>query len=211
MTALSFHEVRMSARLAYGSTLGLEHQTEIAQMASGFEQRNNRWAHAKRKYNLAAGPRPMSELVNLLTFFEARGGRLYGFRWQDQFDFKSGSLTAQVTALDQSCRAIDSGGQDFQLQKLYQSGTSTVIRDIHKPVASTVTVAVDGSVLRPNAFTLNSINGTFRLNTAVTDTARVTAGYEFDVPVRFDVDVLEIEYTSADTGRINAIPLLELK
>lgn len=211
MASPSFHDVRLPVRLAYGSTAGLERQTEIASMASGFEQRNSRWAHAKRKYNIAAGPRPIGELINLLQFFEARGGRLYGFRWQDKFDFQSCELGRTIRAVDQTCLPLDKVGVQFQLQKTYTSGATIMTRSITKPIASSVVVAVAGRALAPNAFTLDALSGKIRLASAAANPALVTAGYQFDVPVRFDIDQLEIEYTAHDAGRINAIPLIELR
>ena len=41
--------------------------------------------------------------------------------------------------------------------------------------------------------------------------AAVTAGFEFDVPVRFDSDFLEINLTAFDAGDIPVIPLIEIR
>lgn len=208
---ISFHEIRLPLRLAYGSIAGVESHTDIAAMASGFEQRNSRWARVRRKYNIAAGPRPISELVELLAFFEARGGRLYGFRWQDWLDYKSCAMNVDVSASDTTPLALGEDGKKFQLQKTYVSGTSTITRRITKPVAGSVKVAVDGMEIDADDFTLDSTTGIFELNEAASDVTSVTAGYEFDVPVRFDIDHLEIEYAAHDAGRINAVPLIELR
>ena len=40
--------------------------------------------------------------------------------------------------------------------------------------------------------------------------AAVTAGFLFDVPVRFDTDRLDIELTSFDAAEAPAIPLIEV-
>jgi uncharacterized protein (TIGR02217 family) len=40
--------------------------------------------------------------------------------------------------------------------------------------------------------------------------ATVTAGFLFDVPVRFDIDRLDIELTSFDAASAPAIPLIEV-
>jgi uncharacterized protein (TIGR02217 family) len=39
----------------------------------------------------------------------------------------------------------------------------------------------------------------------------VTAGFEFDVPVRFDTDKLEVNVQSFLHGSIPAIPLIEIR
>jgi uncharacterized protein (TIGR02217 family) len=41
--------------------------------------------------------------------------------------------------------------------------------------------------------------------------AVVTAGFRFDVPVRFDTDTLEVNLTSFAAGDIPAIPLVEIR
>jgi uncharacterized protein (TIGR02217 family) len=41
--------------------------------------------------------------------------------------------------------------------------------------------------------------------------AVVTAGYEFDVPVRFDTDKLEINLSLIEAGSIPNIPIVEIR
>jgi uncharacterized protein (TIGR02217 family) len=39
----------------------------------------------------------------------------------------------------------------------------------------------------------------------------ITAGFQFDVPVRFDTDTLEVNLTSFAAGEIPSIPLVEIR
>ena len=41
--------------------------------------------------------------------------------------------------------------------------------------------------------------------------APVTAGFEFDVPVRFDTDYLEVDLAYFEAGQIPNIPIVEIK
>jgi uncharacterized protein (TIGR02217 family) len=41
--------------------------------------------------------------------------------------------------------------------------------------------------------------------------AVVTAGFRFDVPVRFDTDRLDIDLSAFTAGEIPAIPLVEIR
>jgi uncharacterized protein (TIGR02217 family) len=41
--------------------------------------------------------------------------------------------------------------------------------------------------------------------------AAVTAGFHFDVPVRFDTDYLEVDLSAFAAGMIPKIPLVEIK
>ena len=43
------------------------------------------------------------------------------------------------------------------------------------------------------------------------EAAAVTAGFLFDVPVRFDTDYLEVDLAAFTAGAIPKIPLLEIK
>ena len=77
-----FHEVLFPAALSFGSRGGPERRTEIVTLASGFEERNTPWAHARRRYDAGLGLRGLDDLHRVVAFFEARMGRLYGFRWR---------------------------------------------------------------------------------------------------------------------------------
>ena len=86
---MAFHEVRFPARLSFGSTGGPERKTEIVALASGHEERNAPWAHSRRRFDAGMGLQSLDDLAAVVEFFEARAGRLHGFRWEDWADFKS--------------------------------------------------------------------------------------------------------------------------
>lgn len=50
-----FDEVAIPARLAFGSTGGVERKTEIVELASGHERRSTPWAMGRRRYLVGAG------------------------------------------------------------------------------------------------------------------------------------------------------------
>ena len=93
-----FHEVRFPLAVALGGSGGPERKTEIVTTGSGREERIARWAHAKRKYDAGTGVKTIAALAEIVTFFEERRGRLFGFRWRDRLDWKSCAVTAQVLA-----------------------------------------------------------------------------------------------------------------
>lgn len=98
---MSFHEVNLPARLAFGSTGGVERRTEVVTLGSGFERRSTPWAHGRRRYLIGANLRSLDDMAALTGFFEARRGRLYGFRFRDFADCKSCAPGAAVGPLDQ--------------------------------------------------------------------------------------------------------------
>lgn len=207
---MSFHEVRLPARLAFGSTGGVERRTEVVTLASGFERRSSPWANGRRRWLIGAGVRSLDDAAVLVAFFEARRGRLYGFRFKDFADFKSGAPSAAVAATDQALRTGDGSRTTFQLVKRYGEGLDAVVREIRKPVAGTVKVAVDG-VEPGSGWLADPATGLVTFDAAPASGAAVTAGFEFDTPARFDTDRIDVTLESFEAGRVVAVPLVEVR
>ena len=208
---MSFHEVRLPARLAFGSTGGVERRTEIVTLGSGFERRSTPWAQGRRRYLIGANLRSLDDMAALTGFFEARRGRLYGFRFQDFADRKSCAPGAAVGPLDQALGEGDGARTAFQLVKRYGEGEDALGRLIAKPVRETVRLAIDGVELAAAAFAVDAATGAVTLDAAPGAGAVVTAGFEFDTPVRFDADRIEVTLESFDAGRMAAVPLIEVR
>jgi uncharacterized protein (TIGR02217 family) len=208
---MAFHEVRLPARLAFGSTGGVERRTEIVTLGSGFERRSTPWAQGRRRYLIGANLRSLDDMAALTGFFEARSGRLYGFRFRDFVDCKSCMPAAMPGPLDQTLGEGDGTRTCFQLVKRYGAGADALDRPISKPLAGTVRVAVDAVELAPGLFTVDATTGRVTLETAPGAGATVTAGFEFDTPVRFDADRIEVTLESFEAGRMAAVPLIEVR
>lgn len=206
-----FHEARLPARLAFGCTGGVERRTEVTTLASGFEQRSTPWALGRRRYLIATATRPLDEVAELVSFFEARRGRLAGFRFRDPADFKSCAPSAQPAAEDQVLGTGDGARIAFQLTKTYGAGPEAVVRPIAKPVAGSVKVAVAGVVLVAEAFLVEPTTGLVTLAAAPAAGAAVTAGFEFDTPVRFDLDRLDVTLEGFAAARVAACALVEVR
>ncbi|MGN6208631.1 phage distal tail protein, Rcc01695 family [Asticcacaulis sp.] len=199
-----FHEVRFPARLAFGSGSGIERKTEIVSLASGYERRISPWALGRRRYLIGAGVKSLVDAAELLAFFEAREGRLYGFRFKDFADFKSCALNVSPAATDQAIGSGDGVTTAFQLVKAYAS----VVRDITKPVNGTVRVAVEGVEV---GFAVDETTGIVTLAGAPAAGQTVTAGFEFDTPVRFDSERIDLTLEGVDAGRLTAVSLVEIR
>jgi uncharacterized protein (TIGR02217 family) len=208
---MAFTETRLPARLAFGSTGGVERRTDIVQLASGYEQRSTPWADGRRRYLIGGGVRAIAEAQALVAFFEAQRGRLNGFRFQDFADFSSAAPGAPVTALDQPIGTGDGATVVFQLSKTYGSGADAYVRPIKKPVAGTVQVAVAGVALSPSAFITDTTTGLVTLTAAPAAGQAITAGFQFDVPVRFDADRIDMTLESFEAARLVAVPLIEIR
>ncbi len=209
---MSFHEVRFPANLSFGSTGGPERRTEIVTLANGFEERNTPWAQSRRRYDAGLGLRSLDDVAALIAFFEARRGQLYGFRWKDWADFKSCKPSARVGALDQVLGAGDGAQREFVLAKTYDPLGTAFRRPILKPVAGTVQVAVAGDAkVEAVDYALDPATGQLTFVEPPDVGAVVTAGFEFDVPVRFDTDRIAVSVASFQAGEVPSVPVVEVR
>jgi uncharacterized protein (TIGR02217 family) len=209
----SFHEVRFPVEIGIRSRGGPERRTDIVTLGSGREERNARWAHARRRYDAGYGVRSLAALSQVIAFFEERRGRLYGFRFRDRTDYRSSQNGALPLNTDQPLGLGTGTKATFNLVKTYGGSFAPYQRAITKPVVGSVSVAVAGLARTPGThFTVDATTGViaFTAGNIPVNGAVVTAGFEFDVPVRFDTDRLEIDMASFDAGEIPSIPLIEI-
>ncbi|KQR77344.1 DUF2460 domain-containing protein [Rhizobium sp. Leaf341] len=208
-----FHEVRFPLRLALGTSGGPVRRTDIISLSNGRETRNNRWRAARRHYDAGSGIRSIDDLYAVVAFFEARSGQLHGFRFRDPLDFRSGSPGQAVTARDQVIGTGDGQTAGFPLVKTYADAGGGTVREIGKPVAGTLLVSVDGTAIPFERVSLDAATGivTFAPGHVPPAGAVVRAGFEFDVPVRFDTDRIDVDLAQFRAGRIPNIPLVEIR
>ena len=188
---MSFHEVRFPDAISRGARGGPERRTQIVELASGDEERNASWANSRRRYDVAYGIRRADDLAAVVAFFEARNGRLHGFRYKDWADYKSCLPSQAISPIDQPMGTGTGSQQTFQLAKRYTSGAQSWTRAIAKPVAGTVRIALNG-VEQMTGWSVNTANGSVTFTNAPGAGVAITAGFEFDVPVRFDSDTLDM-------------------
>ncbi len=204
---------RFPDSISYGSSGGPEYNTTVVALGSGHEQRIRNFDHPLHKYNVGLGVKVLTDLETILQYFHVVAGRFDGFRYKDFTDFSSAGLGNTVANTDQNIGTGDSttgfdGTADFDLIKLYSFGSTTYSRPIYKPITGTLLVAVDGV---PKAETTQwtadySIGRiTFVAGQHPTTGQVVTAGYEFDVPVRFDSDMIDISHEFFNAGALNII------
>ncbi|PWJ19155.1 DUF2460 domain-containing protein [Jannaschia seohaensis] len=209
---MGFHEIRFPTALSFGSVGGPERLTEIVALANGHEERNTPWAHSRRRYDAGIGMRSLDNLAELIAFFEARRGRLYGFRWKDWADHLSCGPSGVPGPGDQVIGFGDGSATEFALTKTYASGGADYVRPITKPVEGSVRVAVDGIEVAEGAgFTVDPTTGLVSLNVTPGSGLVVSAGFAFDVPVRFDTDAIRISAAGFQAGEVPDVPVVELR
>lgn len=213
MPISSFHDELFPVAVALGASGGPVRRTEVVSLASGHESRNARWAHSRRRYDAGLGLRSLDDLHDVLAFFEARGGRLFGFRFRDPMDNKSCAPAATPANGDQAIGTGDGATDTFALVKQYGSEAALPARRITRPVEASVLVAVDTVAQTESTdFTVDHATGTvtFQPGSIPAVDAEVTAGFAFDVPVRFDTDEIIVSLRAFQAGDIPSIPIVEI-
>lgn len=206
---VAFHEVRFPTDISLGARGGPERRTDVVTMRSGAEERNSIWAGSRRKYNAGYGVKSFAQLEKVLAFWEERRGRLYGFRWKDRVDWKSCASASVPGSNDQVIGTGNGSATTFQLVKTYGSTFTPWSRQIRKPVAGTVLVSVNG-VTQTSGWSVDLTTGVVTFASAPANGAIIRAGFEFDMPARFDTDYLEVDYSHFEAGQIPNIPVVEI-
>ena len=209
---MSFHEIRFPVGLSFGSLGGPERRTDVVTLANGFEERNTPWAHSRRRYDAGLGLRSLDDVETLIAFFEARRGQLHGFRWKDWSDYRSCRPSQKVSPFDQTVGRGDGVTTVFGLVKTYRSGEQTYERPIGKPVAGTVQVALAGDPkIAALEFDVDAASGRISFSSAPDIGVLITAGFEFDVAVRFDTDRLQTSVGAFQAGEVPNVPVIEVR
>lgn len=203
-----FIEQRFPVEISYGSTGGPTFSTTVFESSSGYEQRNVNWSKSRCRYDVSHGIKTHADMEDILNFFYTVRGKATAFRYKDWSDY---ILTQELIATG------DGATLEFQVIKTYSVGASQYVRDIKKlvqPAAGPPPVVFEvyvNSVLVTSGYTVDYNTGiiTFAVAPTIGHTIKVTG--EFDVPVRFDTDEMEITLESFDLETWDGIPLVEVK
>ena len=209
----SFHDVRFPLELGFGAAGGPAFSTLVVVTASGAEQRNAEWSDARLEYDAGLGIRSEADLKRLVGFFRARRGQAHGFRFLDPLDNGSAADGGEPAALDQPLGIGDGGTTRFALVKTYGDAALPdelpQTRRISRPWPESVAVAVAG-VAQASGWTL-APGGYVDFEAAPAAGAVVTAGFRFDVPVRFATDRIEVSIAGWRAGELPSVPLIEIR
>ena len=189
---MSFDNVRLPDDIERGAAGGPTFNTEITALRNGHEQRRAVWSRARQAWDIGYSIQAAVDYVRILNFFYARQGRFRGFRFRDWSDY---------SVSDESFGTGDGSTVEFQLVKNYTSGTTTYTRRITRPVDAIV-VTGDGAVDYETGLVTYPIAPT-------TGTALQWTG-EFDIPCRFNTDVLNTSIEHLNAMGAPSIPVVEI-
>ena len=201
-----FDDVLFPLDIGREAEVTAEFSTNIVTTLSGHERRNSSWENARLSYDVSPGVRSENDLGILLAFFRARHGPAVGFRFTDPFDNSSHVMTGAPDKLDQILGTGDAVRTAFPLIKTY--GADGQVRRITRPVPNSVTVAVNN--VAATGWSLNA-GGIIEFQTAPALGAVITAGFRFDVPVRFATDRLDFARATFGAGDMPTIALVEIR
>ena len=195
----NFSEERFPTDISYGISGGPKFNTDVITTHSGYEYRNINSLTARNLYNVAHGVKSKDQLDRLLVFFRAMRGKAVGFRFKDWLDYK---------ASNQHLAIADGKSSQFQLVKTYQLGDFIEQRQIFKPVVNSVKIYFDNELV--SFWQINTVTGILTFSSPPKAQIKISADFEFDVPVRFDTDHISASIDSYDVHSMVAIPLIEI-
>ena len=202
----SFDDISFPIDIGAEASVAPGFSTNVVTSASGNEYRNVNWQQARLRFDAGPGVRGDEDIGTLLAFFRARRGAAVGFRFRDPYDFSSNGMTGELTPLDQQIGTGDGATSRFELRKTYAGGEE---RRITRPADGTIRIAVDG-IEQATGWSVEPM-GEILFDTPPQAGAAITAGYLFDVPVRFADDRLEVNRATFLAGEAPSVPLIEIR
>lgn len=213
---MAFLDLAFPRRISANVQGGPERRVDIVTLASGEEERNARWKNSRRSFDAGLALQDADDLAAVIAFFEETGGPLHSFRFRDWSDFSSATTSkSNPSATDQELGVGDGSQTDFQLVKTYGS-LSPYTREITKPVSGSVVVALNGAP-QGSGWSVDNLTGVVSFSSAPGVGVTVSAGFKFDVPVRFDTQALLVdmaffsEAKGEGLGAVPEIPLIEVR
>ncbi|WP_138464219.1 DUF2460 domain-containing protein [Poseidonocella sp. HB161398] len=190
-----------------------ERRTDVVTLESGHEERNQRWAHARRSWQAGLGIRRADDLDDVVALWEQAAGARHSFRFRDWTDWRSGLPSEPVTPLDQPLGTGDGSAVTFQVVKVY-GALQPYARPVALPSLASLRIAVDGAELT-SGWSLSATGGRVTFDSAPAPGAVLTCGFTYAMPVRFG-DTLTIDaafFRSSGAGIASApdIPLMEVR
>ena len=209
---MAFHDVRLDPQISHGAKGGPSWRTTVITTGSGFESRNSEWARPKAKWDVSHILESAQKRADLLAFFHARRGSAHGFRFKDWIDYYVGmgfpNGVIEYTGYQQFATGNGSA-TTFQLTKTYSDGGGSFVRKITRPVSGTVKIYV-GGVLQASGVTINYSTGVVTFASAPANAALIQWAGQFDVPVRFMSDEMDIDILCPTYGEWGSIGIVEI-
>lgn len=202
---IGFHEVRFPEDVSWGSKGGPVYKTQVFTSHRGWEKRNIDWSQPMMQFNAAYGIRTDAQILNVINFFNARQGRLFGFRYKSWTNYRVESAPI-ATGDGESLR--------LPLYKFFGFAGARHYKRLRKIVRGSVTnVSAGGEVLiEGEDFRIDYDGGEIVTNAAVGHGIPIMAlTLEFDEPVRFEEDSVENVIEQYNNNSLSALDLVSIR
>lgn len=171
--------------------------TDLTVVDSGAESANARWENPLHKFTLPEAVRDMETFNAVRNHWMVMRGPFQLWPWRDPLDFASVELQRPneqppITDNDEALGVGDGLTTQFQLYRTYRAGSHSVRRKIELPIVSSVVVGFippsdDPGYVLP-AWTVTRPGGLVVFAAPVAADVTLSAGFLFDVCVRFESD-----------------------
>lgn len=176
--------------------------TTITQVSSGDEHRNKNWKHPLHRFSAPEAIKCHDHIEDLRDHWMVMAGPAFTFPFRDPLDFASRRLlkpnTPPVVGMTDGVIGIGDGVKTvFQLQKTYTRGAFSYQRPVFLPVLGTVLVGMNALLPAtadpvlpggPYTWDVTRYGGSVIFDHAPEEGVIVTAGFLFDVEIRFEAD-----------------------
>jgi uncharacterized protein (TIGR02217 family) len=193
--------VRLPTNVEKGVRGGPQFNTTVVRTDGGLTSTNQNWAYPLYRGQVAYAIQTREDLEEVIEFFWARRGRMYGFLFKDWSDY---------TFTTETLGTGDGVEDQFQVIRTYSDTVRPFSRPLFHPIEDTMTVYLNGVAQAGSAWSLLS-GGIVDFSTPPGAGVVVTASGEFNIGVQFDTDVLETEMTLYNVGSIPSLPIMEIR
>lgn len=196
-------DTRLPQDVERGVKGGPQFNTIVLRSDGGNTDTNQNWQYPLYSGNVGYGIQSRQELDKVIRFFWARRGRLRGFLFRDWSDYQMELETIGTG---------DGSNRTFPIVKTYDDDVLSFARPIKRPIESTLTVYVNGAAVPDSHWSLQS-GGVilFGVTHAPVAASSVAISGEFDIPVMFMTDKLDISMELWNAGSIPSIPIMEVR
>ncbi|QJA43167.1 hypothetical protein [Phaeobacter phage MD18] len=202
---IGFHEVRFPEDVSWGSRGGPVYKTQVFTSHRGYEKRNVDWSQPMMQFNAAYGIKTDAHIMDVLNFFNARQGRLFGFRYKNWCNYR---IKEGVIATG------DGYSKRLPLWKFYGFAGSRHYKRLRKIVRGSVSGVQVGvePVVEGVDFRIDYDAGEIVFNDPVGYGIPVRAiNLEFDEPVRFEEDSVENVIEQYNNNALNNLAMVSVR
>lgn len=207
MASVEFDEVRFPEDVSFGSSGGPTFKTSVFEAYRGGEKRNVDWASPLMEFDVAYGIKTTAQMARVIEFFNARRGKLRGFRYKNWANYE---------VINDNIAIGDGVNQRLPIVRTYGFTAARTFKRLHKIVRGSVRgVSVGGVDMVENEdFSIDYNGGEIIFRSGAIPAYGVPViveRLEFDEPVRFDVDNLSITIEQFNNNSVGRLPLVGIR